>query len=66
MTYQSQSIKSRGGDCFFKLPKAIGIMKNEENTTTPKKHSKLPVTEAKEIVTHEFKIIVLKILRNLQ
>lgn len=41
-------------------------MKNEENTTTPKKHSKLPVTEAKEIVTHEFKIIVLKILRNLQ
>lgn len=41
-------------------------MKNEENTTTPKKHGKLPVTEAKEIVTHEFKIIVLKILRNLQ
>lgn len=44
------------------------IMKNEGNTTPPKEHSKLPLTDPKEMEIQElldkgFKIILLKILR---
>ena len=50
--------------------KAIGITKNQGNVTPPKEHSKPPVTgpkemEIKELSIKEFKIIVLKMFREL-
>lgn len=52
------------------IPKAIEFMKNQQNMTPLKKHSKLPVTNPKETEIHElsykeFKITVLKMLREL-
>lgn len=33
--------------------KAVGIMKNQGNMTSPKGHSKLPLKDAKKIEIHE-------------
>lgn len=45
-------------------------MKNQGNMTPPKKNSKFPVTDPKEMDIHElpeiFKIIILKMLRELE
>ena len=51
--------------------KAMGIMKHQRNTLPPKKHSKPPVTDTEEMEIHELpdkecKIILLKMLRELQ
>ena len=53
------------------LCKATGIVKNQRNRTPSKKPKKLPVADPKEMEIHEFpdkefKIIVLKMLRELQ
>ena len=49
----------------------MGIMKHQRNTLPPKKHSKPPVTDTEEMEIYELpdkecKIILLKMLRELQ
>lgn len=52
------------------LCKDTGISKKIRETTSPKEHSKLPITDSKEMKIHklpekEFKIFVLKMFREL-
>lgn len=53
------------------LHRTTGIMKNQGNRTPSKQHSKLPVTDNKAMEIHElpdreFKIMALKMLREMK